>query len=115
MNLSAQDVLQVARFALDHSDEGAFWADPAGRFLYANPAAVAALGYTAQDLLNLTLPHVCPELTPELWSQFLKEVKSRDQFAFEMNLQSKEGHLFAVEMTVHHVTLESGDVLCGFF
>src|SRR5438046_671093 len=113
--LKAEECLQLARFALDHANEGAFWSDPTGRLLYANSAAVAALGYTLPEVLGLTLLQICPELTPELWTQFLKEVKSRDQFAFEMTLQSKEGRVFPVEMSVNHMALGNKNILCGFF
>jgi PAS domain S-box-containing protein len=115
IGLTADEAQRLARFALDHADQGAFWADAEGHLLYANATAVASLGYTVQELLSLTLQHICPELTPALWKQFLKEVRSQDKFAFELTMQSRDGRGFSVEMTVHHITLESGDVFCGFF
>ena len=114
-SLTPQDTLRLARFALDHADEAAFWMDDRGSILYANAAACRALGYASEELLKAALPDVSPELTPELWSQLTQEVTSRGRFAFEFSMRSKDQRVFSVDMSVHHHPLPGKDILCAFF
>src|SRR5688500_12015723 len=92
------ELQQIARFALDRADEGAFWTDLSGQLLYANATAGRLLGYTAEEMQSLSLFQTSPDLTPELWAQLWKEIKARQSFAFEFSLQAKDGHTVAVEM-----------------
>src|SRR5262245_16265120 len=103
MTLSSQEMLQLARFALDHAEEGALWINREGSLIYANEAACRTLSQTPDELLKMSLFQISPELTPELWSQLWKEVSARESFAFEFSLRSKENRVFPVEMTVHHM------------
>ena len=113
--LSPQETQLLARFALDHADDAALWADSDGHLLYANDAACRALAYTSSELPGMTFSDVTPELTPELWSQLLKETKTRHGFALELSLRAKDHRVFPVDMTVHAMPLGQREILCAFF
>src|SRR2546430_2062175 len=87
------------KFAVDHAGEGIFWMNPEGRLLYANGAASRLLGYTPEEVANLQIFQVGPDMTPELWRELWKEIRQRGFFTFEFDLQAKGGRLFSAEIT----------------
>src|SRR5689334_503187 len=113
--LARDDALRLARFSLDCIEEAALWSDRKGNLAYANESAAKTLGYTAHELLTLTVFQIMPELTAELWEQLLKETKSRGQFTFEFNGHAKDGRSFPIEMSVHYLPLPQKVYLCAFF
>ena len=55
-NKDEQRPLQMAMQALDTTRECVYWIDEYGRILYANPATEQELGYTNEELLQMSIP-----------------------------------------------------------
>ena len=86
-------------YALDHVREVAFMMSDSGQFLYVNRAACRKLGYTADELLTLTIFDIDPSLTPPLWNERLQDRKRTGATAtFEATHRTKNGRTFPVEV-----------------
>ena len=61
--------LHFMQFAFDHAADAIFWASPDKRFIYVNDAAVNQLGFTREELLQMSVPDISVKHDPELFSQ----------------------------------------------
>mgnify|MGYP001806450636 FL=1 len=65
----------MARFAIEHTPLELYWVDFAGRFVEVNAAALYALGYSREQLLDLALWDVDPNFPPERWGAFVESLR----------------------------------------
>jgi PAS domain S-box-containing protein len=89
-------------FAMDSVGIGITWADvDSGKFLYANRHAAAMIGYTAEEMLALTVMDVDPSITMERHFGITAEIRTKGFLRFETLQRRKDGSLLPVEMTVY--------------
>ncbi len=98
---------------LDDSPNGIFIFDAGSlRFVQVNHGASRALGYTADELLGMTLQDLQPELTMEQLREVLEPLRTgeQEQAVFETTQQRKDGSSFPVEYRIRHSPGESPPV-----
>jgi PAS domain S-box-containing protein len=110
----AREALRFTQFAVDRSSDAAFWMGHDARFIYVNDAACQMLGYTRQELLNLTVRDIDPHFTPDVWPAHWQEIKERGSFTFESSHRTKDGRIFPIELTVNFVVFEGREYNCAF-
>ncbi|MCA1986562.1 MAG: PAS domain S-box protein [Desulfovibrio sp.] len=92
--------LEITRYALDHTQDAAFWIDPhTGRFLDVNAAAAARLGYSREELLTLGVPDIDPDYPDEVITRFWDNQPGTLARQFETRHVRKDGSSFPVEIT----------------
>jgi PAS domain S-box-containing protein len=101
----ADDRIAAAmQVAMEHMREAVLLIDADARFHYVNEAACRSLGYSREELLNLSVPDIDPDVPasrwPELWTGL--QAKGTDP-AFETRQKSKDGRIFPVEITASYV------------
>jgi PAS domain S-box-containing protein len=85
------------------------------KILEANLGARAQLGYTADELMNLTLPDVIPEAHRADLNALVAQLFSNDEgnnvAVFEINQQRKDGTTYPVEMRLQASDVEGEPIL----
>ena len=104
------------RNLLDQSGEAIFVIHPAsGRFLDVNQTATRVLGYSREDVLELSLNHieVALPLTPPLaWHDWVESIRNApDVLYLEGIHRRKDGTRFPVEISVGLATSDSQELL----
>jgi len=104
------------RNLMDHSGEAIYVIHPAsGRFLDVNQTASRVLGYSREDILELSLNHieVALPLTPPLaWHDWVESVRNApDVLYLEGVHRRKDGTRFPVEVSVGLATSEGQELL----
>ncbi|WP_460032442.1 PAS domain S-box protein [Megalodesulfovibrio paquesii] len=95
--------LEIARYALDHSTDAAFWIDPlTARFMDVNAAAVASLGYSREELLTMRVPDIDPDYPLDLLLRFWRNRIEGDTMRFETWHHRKDGSRFPVEIITQY-------------
>jgi PAS domain S-box-containing protein len=97
------------RALFEGASDAILLADEDGRYIDANPAATALLGYARQELLTMRIPDVVaaqPQWTEEEFRHFLEQGHWRG----EIELRCKNGSLVEVEASATRVEMESGPV-----
>ena len=108
-----ENKLQFTQFAIDHSDDAAFWMKKDARFFYVNDAACRALGYSRDELLSMTVHDIDPDFPEEAWAAHWKEIRNRGSFVIESHQRTKQGMVFPVEIKVNYLKFGEDEFNCA--
>ncbi len=112
--MSPEEVLRFTRFSLDHCCEAVFWTTEDARFFDVNQAACRSLGYSREEILDMTVFDVDPEISPGDWKEHWKEVEQQGARVIESQHRAKDGSLFPVELSINHFDYEGAGYHCIF-
>jgi two-component system NtrC family sensor kinase len=93
--------LQMAMLAVENIHESIYWLDIDGRILYVNPAAERELDYSADELLQMRVADIDPNVPQEMWG---KGGEIDDMLAtgglhnMATQHRHRDGHLIPVEV-----------------
>lgn len=102
------ELLGLSRFSIEQVADVVLWIGEQGRLMYANQAACEALGYSAQELGEMTIGAICP-LPQVTWSRVPQEGKT----TFETVLRARGGHALPVEVTANHIVFGGEVRVCA--
>jgi len=87
----------------EHALDGVFFADPSGRYVEANRAALEMLGFTRAELLELTVNDLVPaedrETSPPRW----QEVSAGAHIRRDRRLRRKDGTPVSVDLVANRL------------
>lgn len=109
-----EDGLRRAGFAMDHAVDAVYWIDRQARILYANDAARAMLGYTADELLGMTVHDLNPDVPPEAWPEWWAETKEKKVVSLEGVHLTKDGRRISIEIRVSFLAYDGREFHCAF-
>ncbi len=106
--------LRFTQFAIDRTQDQAFWLTEDGRFFYVNDAACRSLGYSREELLGMSVPDINPTCPPEDFPPYWNEAREKGSSTFETFHRAKDGRVFPVELCTSHVIFEGREYNCAF-
>ncbi len=109
-----EEKLQLAQFAIDRSADAVFWIGSDGKFLYVNDAACSSLGYSATELLDLSVHNINPDFPETAWNLHWKVLKRCGSVNIEVHHITKYGRIFPVEITIDHWQFNGKEYQCAF-
>lgn len=110
----AEQALQFFQFAVEHSGESAYWMDSSARLVYVNKAACQELGYTREELLQLSVPDVDPDFPMDQWTAHWQELREKKTLRFESHHKAKDGTITPIEVSANYVKFEGNEYNCAF-
>jgi PAS domain S-box-containing protein len=100
------------RAVFETLNDAMFFADLQGRFFDVNSAACKQLGYTRDELLQLSVRDIAP--TPNKTTQQLfDDLQGASQVRFESTHRRKDGVLVPIELTLCKIPFHGGFALAG--
>jgi PAS domain S-box-containing protein len=111
---AAEKALRFTQFSVDHAGEAAFWMDSNGRLIYVNDAACTMLGFTRDELLQMSIPDLDPNFPPDKWAAYWAESKQKGSWRIETQHRAKDGRLIPVEVSINYVCYEGVEYHCSF-
>ena len=108
--------LAYAMKSLDDNPDGVFWSNTFGRLLYVNEAACNQLGYSKEELLNMTLADIDAKYPKEIWdpdSEFMKAAKCGKTAYLQTLHRHRDGHLIPVEIVNSVLESEGEGMICS--
>ena len=109
-----QESLRLTRFSIDRCGDAVYWVGPDARLIDVNDAACQALGYTRQELLQMTVHDIDPDFPRQDWQEHWSRLKQEVSCTIESQHRAKEGRVFPVELSVSHVELDGKEYHCTF-
>ncbi len=102
----AEDALRLSEFSVSIASVSTYWIDADARILRVNRAACEQLGYSADELLQLSLPDLDPNFPMERWRTHWEELRERKRMTFETQHRCKDGRIFPVEVELNWFEFE---------
>lgn len=98
-----EGVPEQSRHLADNSREAIFFVKPDAGFAYVNEAACRYLGYSAQELLSLSVFDIAPQVPRQAWPEYLHHALSTAAFMYQAAHRTKDGRIIPVEITTHPI------------
>jgi PAS domain S-box-containing protein len=109
-----EEALLLTQFCVDHASDAILWMTPDARIVNANAAACRSLGYSREELLQLTVPEIDARFNAEKWPQHFTELRQRGSLTHESEHRTKDGRLIPVEIVANHIQFGSEQRNCAF-
>jgi len=97
----AEEQLLLFKYTIDYVFDSAGIISPDGRFIFVNDACCKSLGYTREELLQLTVPDIDPNFPAELWSDHYENLRALKSLTLESTHRRKDGSVFPIELSLN--------------
>ena len=114
INKQTKEKLQFTQFAIDRSGDAAFWMGPNDQFIYVNEATCRSLGYSREELLQMTIYDIDPGLPREIGESLWQQIKENKYLSFEATHRRKDGTVFPVAIMSIYLEFQGKDYACQF-
>ena len=105
---------RLAQLSLEAAAGAVFWIGPDARIVYGNKAGCRLLGYSREELLDLSIYDINPDLDPQAWTQHWLTVKQRGELTLECRHRHKDGQIKPVKVRVNYLECEGQEYQCAF-
>lgn len=110
----AEQTLRLTRISVEAASDALFWMTPDARIVDVNAAACRSLGYTREELLQLSVPDVDAHYNAEVWKHHFPELRQHGTLMFESEQRTKDGRVFPVEIVANYVHVGDEEYNCAF-
>ena len=86
------------RKIIEHSADAIFIVDNQGRYVYINTEAVQMLGYSKEEMLQLTIADLAPKNRVGEYFEIFQQTVQEGSFFAEIQLVKKDGNLLATDL-----------------
>lgn len=98
--------LELTRFAMDHAAVEVYWIKADGHIDYVNQKACNELGYSAQELLQLTIPDLDPNYDSDDWQRHWKTLCNEKIARVETHHRCKDGTIRPIEVSANYIKFD---------
>lgn len=110
----AEEALRLTQFIFDKASVGIFRSDADARILNINEKACRSLGYTREELCQMSLFDIDPSLSPERFKGIMQKRSEQTVVAFESFHRTKIGNTFPVHITSNHLEYQGQQYSISF-
>ncbi len=95
--------LQLAKFVLDNAPININYLDSAACIRYVNKISCETLGYTQEELLQMSIPDIDPLFPFNVWAAHWQDLKNNRSVPVETQHRRKNGEIFPIEVVANYV------------
>ena len=110
----SEQALNLVKSSLEAASDALYWMTPDSSIVNVNEAACRLLGYTREELLQLTVPDVDAHYNTGLWIPHFNELRKLGTLTFESEQRTKDGRLIPVEIVANYVRFGEEEFNCAF-
>jgi len=108
------NTLQFTSTSVDTASDAIFWITPEARIVNANTAACRSLGYTTEELFQLSIHNIDTRYNEHTAPQYFAQLRKSGSMTYESEHRTKAGRLFPVEVVANHFQFGSEERSCAF-
>ncbi len=102
------------QFTIERASDAVFWHDRNARFIYANLKACEELGYTREELEQLSVADISTTDPWEGWDEFWQGLTERKTLKLESVHRRKDGSTFPAEVHLNYIDYGGDGFVCAF-
>ena len=106
--------LDLAQFAWEHSPDAVFWMQLDGRLVYVNEVACRSLGFSREELLEMSISDIDPDATSETLREQRSLSSDGGSYTVETRHRSRDGRIFPVKATFGFMDVAGEQLACAF-
>ncbi len=112
--VEAEDELRRTEYSINSASDSVYWIGRDGTLEDVNDTACRILGFTREELLDMTIFDISADLDPREWDHVWQEVKQRGSVLIEGEHVTKSGRHFPVEVSSSYQEFGSRRFHCAF-
>ena len=101
--------LRLTQFCFENAPIGIFRVGNDGEILEVNEKACLSLGYSREELCNMTVFDIDPIFHSGMWPEHAKKVRKERTLSFETLHRHKSGKAFPVQIVISVMSFEGQD------
>ncbi len=105
---------RFSHFTIEHAPDLIFWSDRNANIKHANEAACETYGYSSEELTQMKVFDLNPNMEPENWESFWETLKKKETMVVESKGKTKNGKVFPTEVKAHYLEFEGEEFACAF-
>jgi len=109
-----EEKLKINQFAIDYTSIEVFWINSEGKFEYVNKAACKNLGYTYNELTEMSVPDIDPDHNIPRYKETWYKMKENESFSFETRHESKNGRVYPVSVSINYLNYRGKELNIAF-
>ena len=110
-----EEELLLTQFGIDNAADAVWWIEPeTAKIISVNETALKMLGYTKQEVINLTVPTIDPYFPLEKWLPLVESLRKGNKSTFESIHKCKDGRKFPIEISANYIKYESHEYIVAF-
>jgi len=102
-----------SRFSLNKIQDWITWLNAVGDIVYVNEAAYRALGYSEEEVYQLSIFDIDTSYTRELWDAHFSSLKTLGSRTFETQHRRKDGSVLPVEINSNYIEYNGHEYNCA--
>jgi PAS domain S-box-containing protein len=111
--LQSEALQRLLLFIRCQSADAAFCFGSEGRFVYASKTACSCVGYSAKELLKLSIQDVIPDLNAANWASYRQAIRQKGSLKVRSRQRSKQGRVSPVELTIDGFAVNGWEYYCA--
>ncbi|MEJ2543209.1 MAG: PAS domain S-box protein [Calditrichaceae bacterium] len=104
--------LKITQSAIDNASIACFWINNKSEIAYVNKQACKSLGYSTEELLDMTVMDIDPEFDQERWQKCYNDLVESKAKILETSHKRKDATVFPVELTVNYLEYNGENYSC---
>ncbi len=105
--------LAVFRQMADMCNDAFYLCDEEGRFLYVNDRSSSSIGYSREELLEMSVSDINPDFPRERLAEFVRQLRLGPIPPFETRSRRKDGTMMPIEVSIAHIEMDGANYMFG--
>ena len=109
----SEEALKFTQLAVDHASDAMYWIAADSRLTYVNAALCKSLGYSADELGELSVLDIAPTLCVDGWTSLWNSLRHELQRTIEARHLTKDGREIPIELTLNFFNFDGREFICA--
>jgi len=114
LRLTDEQFSRFLLFSVDQAAEPVYWIDKQGCFAYVNATACRMLGWTRDELLQMTVFQVDRGLTPAMWEERWERLRAEKNALYDVVHTTRHGQTFPAEVSANFQNVGGEEFIAAF-
>ncbi len=114
LRLTDEQFTRFLQFSVDQAAEPVYWIDKRGCFAYVNATACRMLGWTREELLQMTVFQVDRTLNPALWETRWEQLQVEKSALYDVVHTARDGRTFPAEVSANFQNVGDEEFVAAF-